>query len=1287
MPMIQKKIYELGRRLGDQGPRQDPTQSQSRGSGEKSTTVTKNRSSKNSLNLLQWNAEGLGTHKVLELRKLLKDKKVDAALIQETKLRNKLPPSFPGYEVYQCECKNTCQGILTLIRTDMQATVSRIKTNDNNDMHLIKLWKDGRKYTLYNVYSPPNVAFDAKLQGTNFKKTILAGDTNGHSPIWGYEDSNPSGKYIEETINSTNLILLQDKQSKATLYHRPSGKTFRPDHTLISADLDEQCHIEVLEDLGSDHLPIFIAIKTKKGEDKARREPRWNYSKADWNAFRHRTDDNISKIDLTVDINQQLTDFANAILQGAECSIPKGSRKKFSIIWSEKMEEAVNSRKKARKAAEKSPGDVTLRREYNRCSAKVKLISKELKRSSWEKTTGLLDLRKDGKKAWTLLDRLSGKNKRTNSVPLTSPTGGKVTTDAKKAETHNKFFSSIKNRRRKNLDSSIKSLTKRMEKRLGPFASIFTDCFTATELDQSLKKCKMKKAPGPDKVANDMLVQLSSYGKEYLLKLVNKTWKTGKLPEIWKTATVIPILKNGKPKEDPSSYRPISLTSCICKVAERMINARLYWWLENSHLLNPNQAGFRRGRQTIDQLIRLTQGVADGFQDGEHTAAVFVDLQQAYDHVWRPGLLFKMQKLGIQGSMYNWIKSFLQDRTIATKLNSSTSKKRSVIDGIPQGSALSCTLFLIFINDLPDCLNVQNAMFADDLVMWTTGTDTNKMQNRLNQSLSNLSTYCEFWKLKINCRKTVYTVFTLSTITAHTALYLKVQDQNIEKDENPCYLGIRLDPRLTFKTHIEDVSAKVTKRLNLLKRLGSTNWGSNKSTLRQLYTGYVRAVLDYSAPLQVTASNYNQKKLDRKQNEALRFVCGALRSTPTSACEIDANVEPLSIRRERSAALTLERFQRLEEDNPCKTMTTEWTPKRRIKKTSFLKKATEIASNHHFPEARETTQVITSNPPNTEWKLPKICKDLLEKADKSTPPPILRILAYETIESYPDSSIKAYTDGSAVNATRKGGYGGYLVPPYTTDTMSISGPCGEYCNNYDAEIVAIQKTLNTVYQRMEDSTMEPSDVVIFSDCLSSLEAIENWKNKPSKLIEKLLQMCHDVSSLYGIEITLQWIPAHCGIFGNEKADQLAKLGSRMPQMDEKTPYNTAKQIAKKHSKEVWYNSWIQNDTGRALFKYQPTPDPRDAIHQLERKDQCSIFRLRTGHAVLNMHRNRLDPQAPPHCRHCNYPYETVDHHLLHCGNLSELRRKLLPENPTIENCLYGHKEQLVKTAQYHKDAS
>ena len=135
--------------------------------------------------------------------------------------------------------------------------------------------------------------------------------------------------------------------------------------------------------------------------------------------------------------------------------------------------------------------------------------------------------------------------------------------------------------------------------------------------------------------------------------------------------------------------------------------------------------------------------------------------------------------------MYFWIKSFLQERSIATKVNSVLSKKRSVTDGIPQGSALSCTLFLIFINDLPDCLGVQNAMFADDLVFWITGTDINKMQRKLNQALTNLSIFFELWKLKINCQKTVYTLFTLSNIISHTEMNLKVNNTIVKKRWKP----------------------------------------------------------------------------------------------------------------------------------------------------------------------------------------------------------------------------------------------------------------------------------------------------------------------------------------------------------------------------------------------------------------------------------------------------------------------------------------------------------------------
>ena len=95
-----------------------------------------------------------------------------------------------------------------------------------------------------------------------------------------------------------------------------------------------------------------------------------------------------------------------------------------------------------------------------------------------------------------------------------------------------------------------------------------------------------------------------------------------------------------------------------------MVNYRLYWWLENNKILNHTQAGFRRGCRTEDQLFRITQTVIDGFQEKKDTAAIFIDLQQAYDKVWRKGLLMKMQKIGVDGKMLDWIQAFLTNRTI-----------------------------------------------------------------------------------------------------------------------------------------------------------------------------------------------------------------------------------------------------------------------------------------------------------------------------------------------------------------------------------------------------------------------------------------------------------------------------------------------------------------------------------------------------------------------------------------------------------------------------------------------
>ena len=374
------------------------------------------------------------------------------------------------------------------------------------------------------------------------------------------------------------------------------------------------------------------------------------------------------------------------------------------------------------------------------------------------------------------------------------------------------------------------------------------------------------------------------------------------------------------------------------------------------------------------------------------------------------------------------------------------------------------------------------------------------------------------------------------------------------------------------------------------------------------------------------------------------------------------------------------------EDNPCKRMTSQLRQRNRIQKTSFLKKSGQLAKDMMFPESRETTEPIPKISPNTKWQLPKISKELSQKADKSTPTNILKTIANETIDRIPPEAIRAYTDGSATNATRNGGYGSFISIPQLQEPISIYGPCGRYCNNYDAEVIAIKKTMDKIDQELEVANIIPKDLFILTDSQSALDAIESYKDESSKQIEDLLQICNNTSLKYGINITLQWIPGHCGIYGNEKADALAKLGSNMAQKDETVSYSTAKSLAKEYSKSSWRNSWIQNDKGRALFKHQPAPNPKDAINLLDRKHQCNIFRLRTEHALLNMHRNRLNPLAPPQCRHCNHPYETVEHHLLYCGQLKELRKKFLPDNPTISNCLYGNRDQLTKTSLYHASA-
>ncbi|KAK7114239.1 hypothetical protein V1264_000328 [Littorina saxatilis] len=152
---------------------------------------------------------------------------------------------------------------------------------------------------------------------------------------------------------------------------------------------------------------------------------------------------------------------------------------------------------------------------------------------------------------------------------------------------------------------------------------------------------------------------------------------------------MIPILKKGKDPKKATSYRPISLTSCVVKTLERIVNERLRWYLESRNLLAPEQAGFRQFRSTEDQVTYLAQEVEDAFQEQKLVFVYWIDLQKAFDKVWKDGLLVKLLRKGVSSNMYQWIRSYLYNRRARVNVDQTKSKKFLLRHGIPQGGVLS----------------------------------------------------------------------------------------------------------------------------------------------------------------------------------------------------------------------------------------------------------------------------------------------------------------------------------------------------------------------------------------------------------------------------------------------------------------------------------------------------------------------------------------------------------------------------------------------------------------------
>ena len=303
------------------------------------------------------------------------------------------------------------------------------------------------------------------------------------------------------------------------------------------------------------------------------------------------------------------------------------------------------------------------------------------------------------------------------------------------------------------------------------------------------------------------LVKLAApYIAKPLAKIFNESLLTGIFPSDWKEAKVIPVYKSGT-KSNMNNYRPISIISIIiAKTMEKLVHKQIYSYLQQNNILIEAQHSFGPLHSTAPALLKITNKWYQNMNQGLLNGFAFLDVKKAFDTVNHEILLSKLSLYGVKRTANAWFQSYLSNRTQVCQVNGKLSLSRNIITGIPQGSILGPLLFLIYVNDFPNCLtNTECDMFADDTQIASESNDIKILTGKLNNDLVNISDWMVANKLSLNAGKTECMLF-----GSHKKLQQNRNDFLIEIDKAPieCVnvsesLGVMIDATLTWNCQVD----------------------------------------------------------------------------------------------------------------------------------------------------------------------------------------------------------------------------------------------------------------------------------------------------------------------------------------------------------------------------------------------------------------------------------------------------------------------------------------------------
>ncbi|CAI6364669.1 unnamed protein product [Macrosiphum euphorbiae] len=690
---------------------------------------------------------------------------------------------------------------------------------------------------------------------------LAAGDLNAKHQSWNCRTTNQAGRILHQHMETSNSYSICAPDSPT---HYSYNSLHRPD--ILDIALVNLHHREYVltnhNELTSDHNPIVMTISDSPitiNPPAARKRINWKKFEQELSLKSPKL---TTKLSNPTEIDNEVDSFTTLIKSTIEkCSYLINKPQTREPLSPDILLE-IATKRNLRKDWQRTrhPAVKTM---LNAQIVYVRNLLKEHRQLAWDRFTSTLNFQDQS--LYKLNRRLL--HKKPASAPLTTNSGQKIYDTKSKLEL---FADTMRDQFTANPGNELLEVNRSVNELNGysTKSSLFT---TPGEVFGIIKNLPSAKAPGHDNITNAALKHLPAPAIVRLSNLITACLRHSYFPTSWKTAIIVMIPKPNKNHNLPINYRPISLLVTMSKVFEKILLSHLNKYFKP----RSEQHAFRHGHSTTTQLTKLIDDLVINTNNNRHTAAIFLDMEKAFDRVWHDGLIHKLHTMStVPTSLIKIIKSFLSNRNFQIQISDLKSTLRTIEAGVPQGSCLSPLLYTLYINDLPSSPHVTTSLFADDTMFYSSNTSKNFAIIRLQRQVTTTTNWINKWRLKLNPQKTVCILF--GTSRKEATRKIQILGQTIDWKNKTTYLGVTLDKALRLNDHVKVCIRKAKQARGALYPILNSRSPIPMPTRLSIYKLYIKPILLYASsawgPL-ISASNW--AKIEAVQNVAIRTITGA----------------------------------------------------------------------------------------------------------------------------------------------------------------------------------------------------------------------------------------------------------------------------------------------------------------------------------------------------------------------------------------------------------------------------